>query len=49
MNWFAPKRLDLCAVWQDMLAVTLKSMGASAAERDMLYATSGAAAYRVAM
>lgn len=49
VNWKQPARLDMCAVWQSMLATTLDSMGATPAERDMLYASSGALAYRVNM
>jgi len=51
-NWFFanwPGRLDVAAQWVPMLEAALASVGATAADRDQIYAGAAARAYRVAL
>ena len=49
VNWLAPARLDMCALWHTYLDQILDNLAATREERDALYALSGARAYRVQM
>lgn len=47
VNWLSPPLLDVASVWIKMLATILDDRHATSAERDAVYARSGARAYRV--